>query len=88
MNSDPDIDHQLEDADSTALLVGMYSELQKIRWNLEKLNDTLAPSEQEQPQYECVYCHTVVGEDKRDAHARDVHNAPESIPLDNLFTAV
>ena len=79
---DPEKEAQLEQADTNALLLAMLGELTAIREELQNVQEREEPQ-----QYTCDLCNDAVQEDKREAHL-DEHNAPPSIAMDDVFTAI
>lgn len=79
MNPDS-IDEDLEDADSTAILVGILAELREQNALLRELADVDTTqdgeSDQEAAMYECDMCGAYVDGDERMRHLRGKHSAP------------
>lgn len=88
MNDIPEdaFDDELEDADSTALLVHMAQELSEIRYQLQLLNNSMGTTHEQPAQYECGMCSTVVTESDRESHMVAEHDKPEEIAIDDLYT--
>lgn len=84
MNSE-NIDQELEDADSTALLAKIAAETQEIRWQLQLLNDQLGASTEEPEMHLCKQCESEIQEENRREHLMNEHNAPKGLSLDPFF---
>lgn len=84
---DEDIDAELEEADSTAILVGILTELQFMNQQLAELRGkSLEQGESETQGFECDTCENIVGEDERRDHLERKHNAPPGIDVSEHFT--
>jgi hypothetical protein len=72
-------EQELEDSDSTAILLGIYTELQAIRSLLEQPQDTSEET------LACATCgESFAGEKPLRAHAQKAHKAPSDMPLEDI----
>jgi hypothetical protein len=72
-------EQELEESDSTAILLGIYGELQAIRALLEQPQDT------SEAKLECATCgESFAGEKPLRAHAQRAHKAPSDMPLESI----
>jgi hypothetical protein len=72
-------EQELEDSDSTAILLGIHAELQAIRTLLEEAQ------EHETNSLTCATCgESFVGEKPLRAHAQKAHKAPSDMPLEDI----
>ena len=72
-------EQELEDSDSTAILLGIHAELQAIRSLLEGAQDN--PTER----LTCATCgETYPSEKQLRDHARTSHKAPTDMPLEDI----
>jgi hypothetical protein len=85
---DPDeYDDDLEDADSTALLVGILAELQAVNQQLADLRGEGVERGESKGElvFDCTRCDATVLEGERREHAERAHNAPPEVSLGGLF---
>jgi hypothetical protein len=84
-----EFDDDLEDADSTALLVGILAELQAVNQQLADLRgEGVERGESEEAGelvFDCTRCDATVLEGERREHAERAHNAPPGVSLGELF---
>jgi hypothetical protein len=72
-------EQELEESDSTAILLGIHAELQAIRSLLE------GAQAQEPNRLTCATCgESFVGEKPLRTHAQKAHKAPSDMPLEDL----
>jgi hypothetical protein len=72
-------EQELEESDSTAILLGIHAELQAIRSLLE------GAQEHETNNLTCATCGgSFVGEKPLRAHAQKAHKAPSDMPLEDI----
>jgi len=72
-------EQELEESDSTAILLGIHAELQAIRSLLE------GAQEQEPNRLTCATCgETYPSEKQLRDHARTSHKAPSDMPLEDI----
>jgi hypothetical protein len=72
-------EQELEDSDSTAILLGIHAELQAIRSLLEGAQDN------QSERLTCATCgETYPSEKQLRDHARTSHKAPQNMPLEDI----
>ena len=72
-------EQELEESDSTAILLGIYGELQAIRSLLEQ------PQDVSEETLTCATCGESYNTEKAlRSHARESHKAPSNMSLDDL----
>jgi len=74
-----EFEQELEESDSTAILLGIHAELQAIRTLLE------GAQEDQTERLTCATCgESFVGEKPLRAHAQKAHKAPSDMPLEDI----
>jgi protein-arginine kinase activator protein McsA len=72
-------EQELEESDSTAILLGIYGELQAIRSLLEQ------PQDASEENLTCSTCgESYTSEKQLRQHARTTHKAPSDMPLEDI----
>ena len=80
-----EFEEALADTSVKALMVTQTQELREIRYQLQLLNDALTPDTEPQETVVCGLCGDEVNKEEQRTHLNQEHNAPESVPLSEVF---